>query len=82
MELETFRDIVCQQIDTLQGYFDACAGTGMNQKQVPLADAHGSEVYDSNDGCKSLCSNTFLIMLLRGLMLLLCLALKVSNHDA
>lgn len=82
MELETFRDIVCQQIDTLQGYFDACAGTGMNQKQVPLADAHGSEVYDSNDGCKSLCSNTFLIMLLQGLMLLLCLALKVSNHDA
>lgn len=50
MELETFRDIVCQQIDTLQGYFDACAGTGMNQKQAPLADAHGSEVYDSNDG--------------------------------
>ncbi|KAK2547812.1 Ceramide transfer protein [Acropora cervicornis] len=50
MELETFRDIVCQQIDTLQGYFDACAGTGVNQKQVPLADAHGSEVYDSNDG--------------------------------
>ena len=26
-ELETFRDIVCRQIDTLQGYFDSCADT-------------------------------------------------------
>ena len=83
MELETFRDIVCQQIDTLQGYFDACAGTGVNQKQAPLADAHGSEVYDSNDGCKSLCCNTFSVMLLEGLILLFFqFALKVSNHDA
>ncbi|XP_013394772.1 collagen type IV alpha-3-binding protein isoform X2 [Lingula anatina] len=24
-EMETFRDILCRQVDTLQGYFDACA---------------------------------------------------------
>ena len=24
-EMETFRDILCRQIDTLQGYFDSCA---------------------------------------------------------
>ena len=55
MELETFRDIVCQQIDTLQSYFDACAGAGANQKQSrpPLVDGHEHDVFDSNDGCKS-----------------------------
>ena len=26
-EIETFRDILCRQIDTLQGYFDDCAAT-------------------------------------------------------
>lgn len=25
LEMETFRDILCRQVDTLQGYFDACA---------------------------------------------------------
>lgn len=45
MELETFRDIVCQQIDTLQSYFDACAGAGGNQKQSP----DGHDIYDGND---------------------------------
>ena len=25
MEIETFRDILCRQTDTLQGYFDTCA---------------------------------------------------------
>ena len=24
-EMETFRDILCRQVDTLQSYFDACA---------------------------------------------------------
>lgn len=24
-EMETFRDILCRQIDTLQSYFDSCA---------------------------------------------------------
>ncbi len=23
--METFRDILCRQVDTLQGYFDSCA---------------------------------------------------------
>ena len=48
MELETFRDIVCQQIDTLQSYFDACAGAGAGHKHSPLTDGH-----DRDDGCKS-----------------------------
>ena len=25
MEMETFRDILCRQVDTLQMYFDSCA---------------------------------------------------------
>ena len=25
MEMETFRDILCRQIETLQSYFDSCA---------------------------------------------------------
>lgn len=24
-EMETYRDILCNQIETLQGYFDSCA---------------------------------------------------------
>ena len=24
-EMETFRDILCHQVDTLQNYFDACS---------------------------------------------------------
>lgn len=53
MELETFRDIVCQQIDTLQSYFDACAGAGGNLKQTPHVDSHDPDIFGSNDGCKS-----------------------------
>lgn len=52
MELETFRDIVCQQIDTLQSYFDACAGAGGNHKQVPHMDVNDHDLFGSNDGCK------------------------------
>lgn len=29
-EMETFRDILCRQIDTLQGYFDSCASAVSN----------------------------------------------------
>lgn len=52
MELETFRDIVCQQIDTLQSYFDACAGTGANHRSQHT-DNHDQDIFGSNDGCKS-----------------------------
>ncbi|KAG1652574.1 Collagen type IV alpha-3-binding protein [Nymphon striatum] len=38
-EMETFKDIMCRQIDTLQGYFDNCAET--------LVD--GSTVHDDTD---------------------------------
>ena len=27
MEMETFRDILCRQVDTLQTYFDSCAAS-------------------------------------------------------
>ena len=31
-EMETYRDILCKQIDILQVYFDACAETTANSK--------------------------------------------------
>ncbi|RZF35041.1 hypothetical protein LSTR_LSTR009633 [Laodelphax striatellus] len=31
-EMETFRDILCTQMETLQGYFDSCAETGTMKK--------------------------------------------------
>ena len=51
MELETLRDIVCQQIDTLQNYFDACAGAGGNHKQVLHMEGNDHDLFGSNDGC-------------------------------
>ncbi|XP_075537899.1 ceramide transfer protein [Dermacentor variabilis] len=30
LEMETFRDILCRQVDTLQAYFDACAAEEQN----------------------------------------------------
>jgi collagen type IV alpha-3-binding protein len=30
-EMETFRDILCRQVDTLQNYFDACASAIAHQ---------------------------------------------------
>jgi hypothetical protein len=32
-EMETFRDILCRQIETLQGYFDGCADGSNSFKQ-------------------------------------------------
>ena len=52
MELETFMDIVCQQIDTLQSYFDACAGAGGSHKQPSQVDGHDHDLFGINDGCK------------------------------
>ena len=36
-EIETFRDILCRQIDTLQGYFDDCAAASATTEtsQIP-----------------------------------------------
>ena len=49
MEMETFRDILCRQIETLQSYFDSCAS----------AVAHGT----IND-CKSIAFlNTWVLVL-------------------
>lgn len=32
-EMETFRDILCRQVDTLQKYFDACADVSKDEFQ-------------------------------------------------
>jgi len=32
--METFRDILCRQIETLQGYFDACAEASSSFKHT------------------------------------------------
>ncbi|XP_022096492.1 collagen type IV alpha-3-binding protein-like [Acanthaster planci] len=48
-EMETFRDILCRQVDALQGYFDACAesaaGSGDHRKWLddPLVDSNDDE---------------------------------------
>ncbi|EDO32697.1 predicted protein [Nematostella vectensis] len=47
LELETFRDIVGRQIDTLQSYFDACASTSVTQD---IRDSSHDELYGSNEG--------------------------------
>ena len=38
--METFRDILCRQIDTLQGYFDLCAdrNTEFDHQRLDLND--------------------------------------------
>ncbi|XP_076322975.1 ceramide transfer protein [Tachypleus tridentatus] len=47
-EMETFRDILCRQVDTLQSYFDACADTvtAANDKE---SDTHLDELEDVED---------------------------------
>lgn len=42
MEMETFRDILCRQVETLQSYFDACSS----------AVAHYANVPNGHDHCK------------------------------
>ena len=34
-EMETYRDILCKQIETLQSYFDACSDVAQNHRQSP-----------------------------------------------
>ncbi|KAJ4434432.1 hypothetical protein ANN_22994 [Periplaneta americana] len=45
-EMETFRDILCRQIETLQGYFDACAEASTSLK-------HGTGLQDEHSGTTS-----------------------------
>ncbi|KAJ9579801.1 hypothetical protein L9F63_004547, partial [Diploptera punctata] len=50
-EMETFRDILCRQIETLQGYFDACAeASSLKHESVIPEDEtqvlHGSHAVD------------------------------------
>lgn len=37
--METFRDILCRQVDTLQGYFDSCADGATSEGSM---DGHSS----------------------------------------
>ncbi|CAG2114826.1 unnamed protein product [Medioppia subpectinata] len=44
-EIETFRDILCQQVETLQTYFDVCAqGIGINHKLNGLNECEDSDM--------------------------------------
>ncbi|KAK7862762.1 hypothetical protein R5R35_010382 [Gryllus longicercus] len=43
-EMETFRDILCQQIETLQKYFDACAEISSSLKSSKGSDDASSEI--------------------------------------
>lgn len=45
-EMETFRDILCRQIDTLQGYFDSCASAVSNGAVQEL---HEDDIGDPDD---------------------------------
>jgi len=35
-EMETYRDILCKQIETLQSYFDACSDVAQNHQHSPM----------------------------------------------
>ncbi|KXJ11899.1 collagen type IV alpha-3-binding protein [Exaiptasia diaphana] len=50
LELETFKDIIGRQIDTLQSYFDACAEVtnGLQLNSIDLN--HHDEIFDSSEG--------------------------------
>ena len=39
-EMETFRDILCRQIETLQSYFDACSDVAQNHMQSTSSPVH------------------------------------------
>jgi hypothetical protein len=41
MEMETFRDILCRQVETLQSYFDACSSAVAHYTSVPNGHDHG-----------------------------------------
>lgn len=39
-EIETYRDILCRQIETLQSYFDACSDVAQNHTHSPNHRSH------------------------------------------
>ena len=46
-EIETYRDILCRQIETLQSYFDACADVAQNHSNS--SPKHHNRVNTSSD---------------------------------
>ncbi|KAK3735008.1 hypothetical protein QZH41_010662 [Actinostola sp. cb2023] len=52
LELETFKDIIGRQIDTLQSYFDACAdvANGLQLDSMDLWENNHDDIYGSNEG--------------------------------
>lgn len=49
-EMETFRDILCRQVDTLQGYFDACSEALSVLQMSSVHDRDYSVDADGHDG--------------------------------
>jgi len=47
LEMETFRDILCRQIDTLQSYFDSCAEK--HQKEQPTGLDLSDDDFETDD---------------------------------
>lgn len=48
MEMETFRDILCRQVDTLQSYFDSCAD--MVYSSTIHDDNEHDDMFDDDQG--------------------------------
>ena len=48
MEMETFRDILCRQVDTLQSYFDSCADMVYNS--TIHDDQEHDDMFDDDQG--------------------------------
>lgn len=47
--METFKDILTRQVDTLQSYFDTCAGTLAAHKAETHRQENGGGDFDSDD---------------------------------
>ncbi|KAG8288708.1 Collagen type IV alpha-3-binding protein [Homalodisca vitripennis] len=45
-EMETYKDILCNQMKTLQGYFDSCAETAANKSPGEVASDHALQAVD------------------------------------
>lgn len=56
-EMETFRDILCRQVDTLQNYFDVCAESVTVLNHEPPVVVENIDEIDDADGIKSIPSS-------------------------